>query len=58
MLHSNLSINQAGHLTVAGADTAALAEKYGTPLYLLDEDRVRAKARLYVDAMRRFFGPN
>ena len=58
MLHSNLSINQAGHLTVAGADTAALAEKYGTPLYLLDEDRVRAKARLYVDAMRRFFGPD
>ena len=57
MLHDNLSVNAAGHLTVNGADTVELAEKYGTPLYLLDEDRVRAKCRTYLRAMKEYFGP-
>ena len=47
MLHDNYGINEKGHLTVCGADTAALADKYGTPLYILDEDHVRAKCREY-----------
>ncbi|MBO7170237.1 MAG: diaminopimelate decarboxylase [Clostridia bacterium] len=56
MLHENLGINKEGHLTFAGMDTVALAEKHGTPLYLLDEDRVRRNCRLYVDAMKKHFG--
>ena len=28
MLHKNLSINEAGHLTLAGMDTVELAKKY------------------------------
>ena len=47
MLHSNLSVNEKGHLTLCGADTVALAEKYGPPLYRLDEDRIRAKCRSF-----------
>ncbi len=31
MLYQNLAVNQAGHLTVAGHDTTALAQQYGTP---------------------------
>ena len=34
----NLSVNEKGHLTIAGADAVSLAEKYGTPLYVMDED--------------------
>ncbi len=56
MLHSNLSINEKGHLTLCGADTVSLAEKYGTPLYLLDEDRIREKCRTYLRAMQSYFG--
>ncbi len=55
MLHTNLGINEAGHLTLAGADTVALAQKYGTPLYLLDEGRIREKCRTYIHAMRTYF---
>lgn len=51
----NLSINEKGHLCLAGRDTLALAEKYGTPVYLLDEDMVRERMRLYVSAIRRHF---
>lgn len=56
MLHTNLSINEQGHLAIAGVDSVYLAEKYGTPVYLLDEDRIRERARTYVTAMRQYFG--
>lgn len=56
MLHNNLSINAEGHLTLAGVDTVKMAEKYGTPLYLLDEDRVRENCRTYLTAMKEYFG--
>ncbi len=55
MLHSNLDVSDAHHLTLCGADTVALAEKYGTPLYLLDEDRIRANCRTYKKAMADYF---
>ena len=56
LLHDNLSVNADGHLTLAGVDTVKMAEKYGTPLYLLDEDRVRQNCRTYITAMREYFG--
>ena len=52
MLYKNLAINQQNHLTFAGYDTIALAEKYGTPLLLMDERLVRERCREYVHAMR------
>jgi len=58
MLHDNLSINKEGHLCFAGLDTVELAKKHGTPLFLIDEDRIRARARTYVNAMRKYFGGN
>lgn len=54
MLHSNLNINGKGHLTFAGVDTCDMAKKYGTPLYLMDEDRIRQNCRAYVDSMRKY----
>ena len=51
MLYDNLNINQAGHLTFAGRDTTELAREYGTPLLLMDEDRIRNRCREYIDAM-------
>ncbi len=52
----NLSVNESGHLTLGGIDTVTLAEKYGTPLYLLDENKIRENCRVYVGAMRDAFG--
>lgn len=37
MLHSNYSINEQGHLAIANVDSVMLAEKYGTPLYVISE---------------------
>ena len=56
MICDNLGINREGHLTFAGKDTILLARKYGTPLYLLDEDKIREKCRVYTNAMSKHFG--
>jgi diaminopimelate decarboxylase len=36
-----------GRLAVAGCDVEALAHEYGTPLYVYDEDELRARTREY-----------
>ena len=45
-----------GHLTFAGQDTVELAKEYGTPLYLLDEDKIRENCRTYTAAFKKYFG--
>ena len=55
MICDNISVNEKGHLTFAGHDTVELAEKYGTPLYLMDEDKIREHVRAYKTAMAEYF---
>ena len=57
MLSSNLSVGENGHLYFRGHDTVALAREYGTPLYLLDEVRIRENMRMYRRAFQESFGP-
>ncbi len=45
-------MNAAGHFCVAGIDTVFLAREYGTPLYVMDEARLRENMRRYVSAMK------
>lgn len=53
----NVSIGPNGTLFFAGQDTVELAKIYGTPLYLMDEDRVRQNCRNFQSALRASFGP-
>jgi diaminopimelate decarboxylase len=39
-----------GHLIFGGVDVVELAEQYGTPLYIIDENKIRANFRRYKDA--------
>ena len=56
LLCQNVSVREDGVLLFAGQDTAALAAQYGTPLYLMDEDRIRDRVRTYRDALSEMFG--
>ena len=56
MICKNLSINNEGHLTLGGVDVVEMAKKYGTPLYIYDEDRIRERCKTYVTAMKEAFG--
>ena len=58
MICNNINVNEEGVLTFRGYDTLKLAEKYGTPLYLMDEEKIREKCRIYVNAMKKYFGGN
>lgn len=55
MICDNLKI-QNGALTFGGHDCVKLAEKYSTPLYVMDEARIRHNIRLYKNAMEKYFG--
>ena len=44
-----------GHLHIGGHDCCALAEKYGTPLYVTSEDRVCGQFRRYQRALFRHY---
>ena len=54
MLYDNLGVNDQGHLTFAGMDTVMLARRYGTPLFLMDEQRLRSRCREYIKAMEQY----
>ena len=54
MICDNLSINEKGNLSFTGFDTIELAKKYGTPLYLMDENKIREHIRTYKNAMADF----
>ena len=56
MICENLTRNENGELCLAGMELSPLAEKYGTPLYLYDEDRIRHNCRTYLEAVREGFG--
>ena len=56
ILHDNVTVGENGTLRFAGVDTAAMAKKYGTPLYLMDADLIRARVALYQNEMKAAFG--
>ena len=56
IIHEHFDINKKGHLTIGGADAVELAEKFGTPAYIIDENAVRKMCRTYLDAATRYFG--
>lgn len=45
-------INESGHLEIGGCDLVELAEKYGTPLYVFDEETIRTIANQYKNAFK------
>ena len=51
-LYGTGRVNEQGHLEVGGKDTVALAEKYGTPLYVYDIALIRERARGFKDTFR------
>lgn len=57
MICSNISIKN-NTLYFAGVDTKQMAQKYGTPLYLMDEDRIVHNCRVYKTAMEKYFNGN
>lgn len=58
LICENISVGNDGVLYFAGQSTKELAKQYGTPIYLMDEDRIRQRCRTYLTAMRQSLGDN
>jgi len=56
MIQKSMTLTNGGTLAFGGADVRELAEKYGTPLIILDENRLRENMRMYITSMRAAFG--
>ena len=55
---STLKVNGAGHLEIGGCDAVELAARFGTPLYVFDEDYIRLMMRNYRLALDKYYGGN
>lgn len=56
MICDNLSVSDTGRLQMADRPVTDLIRQYGSPLYLMDEERIRYNVRQYVSALKETFG--
>ncbi len=54
-MHDYMKVNPSGHLEIDGCDTVSVANEYGTPLYLMSEDRIRDNMRRYKASIDKFY---
>lgn len=53
-----LNVNENGHLTIGGYDTVELAERFGTSLYVMSEDKIRDTCKRYKSSFDRYYNGN
>lgn len=54
VLPESSKTNKKGHLEIGGVDTFELAKRFGTPLYIVDENAVRSACRSYKKAFSKY----
>ena len=53
-----ITINGNGNLAIGGADTVQIANEYGTPVYVFDENEIRKNLRAFKNSMDEYYGGN
>ncbi len=56
LIADNLAVDADGILIFAGRKATDLRERYGTPVYLMDEEKIRENCRVYLSSARAAFG--
>lgn len=55
LLPITAKVNSQDHLEIGGCDVTTLIERFGSPLYILDEETLRTACRQYRDAFSRYY---
>lgn len=55
LLPLSAQTNPQGHLEIGGCEVVELVQKFGSPLYILDEQTLRMACRQYRQALRQFY---
>lgn len=50
----SVKVNSSGNIEIGGCDLVSLAEKYGTPLYVMDEATIKSICKDYRDAFKNY----
>lgn len=58
MLLGTQKIDKNNHLEIGGCDVVDLAERFGTPLYVMDEETIRQRCRSYRSSFSDEYGDN
>lgn len=53
-----LDVNENGHLSIGGLDTVELAQTFGTPLYVMDENAIRRACRSFRESINKYYNGN
>lgn len=53
-----LNVNEKGHLTIGGCDTTELAQQFGTPAIVYDENEIRKNCAAFVSSIEENYGGN
>jgi len=48
-------VNEQDRLEIGGCDVVDLVQRFGSPLYILDEETLRTSCRQYRDALKRYY---
>ena len=51
----NIKINDKNHLDIGGADACDIAEEFGTPTYVIDENRIRDNYNRFYSAFSKYY---
>ena len=51
----NIKINDKGHLDIGGADACDIVAEYGTPIYVIDENRIRDNYNRFYNAFTKYY---
>ncbi len=51
----NIKINDKEHLDIGGADACDIADEYGTPVFVIDENRIRDNYQRFYNAFSKYY---
>ena len=51
----NIKINDKGHLDIGCADACDIADEYGTPVFVIDENRIRDNYQRFYNAFSKYY---
>ena len=51
----NIKVNEKNHLDIGGADAVDIAEEFGTPTYVIDENRIRDNYNRFYSAFSKYY---
>ena len=55
MLKDHFSVNRSGHLVIGDCDAVELVGRFGSPLYVMDEQRIRENYRRFSGAFSKLW---